>query len=438
MSDQNTDEFEQLRNGILQQLKRNDKGNVANSIENSLLILEKDPLFQGAVRKNLLTDCPELNGTVPWRQDRGMMTDRDLPFIRLHFEQYYGIISDKRLPDALEIAAARNAFHPIREYLLGLEWDSIPRVRFALNHFLGAEVNDFNEECLRVFMYGAAERVFRPGCKFELMLCLTGGQGAGKTSFFRYLALKDEWFSDDLRRLDDENVYRRLQGHWIIEMSEMIAAGSARSVEEIKAFLSRQKDTYKIPYDRFPADRPRQCVFAGTTNKQLFLPLDRSGNRRFLPVSVRPEQAQTHVLKDDRASRAYFDQLWAEIMTQYKTGEYSLCLSGESERQLRREQRRFIQDDTRAGQIIDFMEHYPGDRVCSRLLYREALEHSYEDPGRADTAEICDIVHNAISNGDLSGWRAFESSRRFERYGKQRGWERIQPEKRNGEDGTGT
>ena len=58
------------------------------------------------------------------------------------------------------------------------------------------------------------------------MLCLVGGQGAGKSTFFRLLAGKDEWFSDDLRKLDDENVYRKLQGHWIIEMSEMIATAA--------------------------------------------------------------------------------------------------------------------------------------------------------------------------------------------------------------------
>ena len=47
---------------------------------------------------------------------------------------------------------------------------------------------------------------------------------------------KDEWFSDDLRKLDDDNVYRKLQGHWIIEMSEMIATANAKSIEEIKSF----------------------------------------------------------------------------------------------------------------------------------------------------------------------------------------------------------
>ena len=74
------------------------------------------------------------------------------------------------------------------------------------------------------------------------MLCLVGGQGAGKSTFFRLLAVRDEWFSDDLRKLDDENVYRKLQGHWIIEMSEMMATANAKSIEEIKSFLSRQKE----------------------------------------------------------------------------------------------------------------------------------------------------------------------------------------------------
>ena len=58
------------------------------------------------------------------------------------------------------------------------------------------------------------------------------------------MAVKDEWFSDDLRRLDDDNVYRKLQGHWIIEMSEMIATANAKSIEEIKSFLSKQMESY--------------------------------------------------------------------------------------------------------------------------------------------------------------------------------------------------
>ena len=56
-------------------------------------------------------------------------------------------------------------------------------------------------------------------------------------------------------------------------MSEMIATANAKSIEEIKSFLSKQKETYKVPYETHPADRLRQCIFAGTTNRQDFFPV---------------------------------------------------------------------------------------------------------------------------------------------------------------------
>ena len=72
------------------------------------------------------------------------------------------------------------------------------------SHFLGAEVSDYVEEMLKHFLLGASRRVFSPGSNYEEMRCLGGGQGAGKSSFFRLLAIRDEWFSDDLKKLDDD------------------------------------------------------------------------------------------------------------------------------------------------------------------------------------------------------------------------------------------
>lgn len=60
-------------------------------------------------------------------------------------------------------------------------------------------------------------------------------------------------------KLDDENVYCKIQGHWIIEMSEIIADINAKSIEEMKSFLSRQKENYKISYETHPTDRKQQC-----------------------------------------------------------------------------------------------------------------------------------------------------------------------------------
>ena len=109
----------------------------------------------------------------------------------------------------VEVEQSMLSYHPIRDYLSSLVWDGKERIRFCLRHFLGADADDYTYEALKLFLVGAISRAFQPGCKFEIMLCLVGGQGAGKSTFFRLLAVRDEWFSDDLRKLDDDNVYRR-------------------------------------------------------------------------------------------------------------------------------------------------------------------------------------------------------------------------------------
>ncbi len=58
-------------------------------------------------------------------------------------------------------------------------------------------------------------------------------RGAGKSSFFRLLAVQDDWFSDDLKKLDDENVYRKMQGHWLIEMDDVKSSNFDAKLGEI-------------------------------------------------------------------------------------------------------------------------------------------------------------------------------------------------------------
>ena len=193
---------------------------------------------------------------------------------------------------ALRIEANSRAYHPICEYLEQLEWDGQERIRYVLQRYMGADASDFVYEVVKHFLMEALSRIYRPGCKADEMLCLVGQQGAGKSTFFRFLALNDDWFSDDLKQLNDSKIYEHLRGHWIMEMSEMIAAISAKSNEEIKSFLTRQKDTYRNPYDKYEEDRKRQCIFAGSTNTRQFIPFDRTGARRFLPIAIDSSKAE--------------------------------------------------------------------------------------------------------------------------------------------------
>ncbi len=402
----------------MQLLERTDKGYVRNSMHNVFLAFMCDPMLSGAVRYNILTGRVDLCKQMWWERTAAVMNDTDFNYLMLYLEKHYGLNNETRIRKAISVVAHQNQYHPIREYLNSLKWDGVERIRYVLQHFLGAEVSEYTHEVMRLYLLGAISRVFRPGCKFELMLCLVGGQGVGKSSFFRFLACRDEWFSDDLKHIDDENVFRKMQGHWIIEMSEMIATANAKSIEDIKSFLSRQKETYKVPYATEPEDRLRQCVFGGTSNALDFLPLDRSGNRRFLPVLVDPRKAEVHILEDETASRQYMDQLWAEAMRIYRSGKVQLKLSGKMNEHLVELQQQFMPEDTKVGMIQAFLDEYSGDIVCSKLLYHEALGH-YDEPKNWEIREI-----NEIMNQSVRGWKPYTNPRIYKKYGKQRGWVR--------------
>lgn len=89
-------------------------------------------------------------------------------------------------------------------------------------------------------------------------------------------------------------------------MGEMKATVTAKNIEQIKSFLSRQKETYKVPYEVYPEDRPRQCVFCGTSNDLNFLPLDRTGNRRFAPVMTDITKAKVHILDNEEGEQSLY------------------------------------------------------------------------------------------------------------------------------------
>ena len=215
-----------------------------------------------------------------------------------------------------------------------------------------------------------------------------------------------------------------MEGHFIIEMPEMSAIANTRTIEETKAFISRSKDTYKVPYDRFPKDRPRQCIFGGSSNRVAFLPLDRSGNRRFLPILIDMSKAEVHILEDEAESERYILQLWAEAMHIYFLQKPPLKLPREYEKELVNIQRAFMPEDDRLGMIQGFLDKTSESSVCSRMLYRDAFGQ-FGEPQKRDLMEINEVMNAGIASKEIVGWKKFDKPRRFREFGIQRGWERI-------------
>ena len=332
---------------LKEKLIHNEKGNVTQVIENCETVVREDPLLNGAVRLNRMTGRLEIQKDMGWSRAGPAVNDNDMNNILSYMARNYDLRADKLCWRAITTAAYENSFHPIREYLEELEWDGQERIRYALRHFLGAPEDELTHQCMRMFMIGALRRIYEPGCKFEYVLTLVGGQGIGKSTFYRFLALQDKWFTDDLVGFKSNRIFEKISGHKvvnpeglqvrfadrpgrienssgsprIIEMSEMLAIMNAKGADEVKSFLSRQSDVYRDPYAVFPDDRPRQCVYGATTNRAKCLPFDRTGNRRFLPVLVDEAQAEVHILENEAESRAYIDQI-----VRLKTGGFQVLL----------------------------------------------------------------------------------------------------------------
>ena len=174
-------------------LETTEKGGVRQSIRNCLTVFQRDPLLSGAIAYNILTDRKDIIKPIGFHRESTALNDTDMKYLLLYLEETYGLTNEKKIDNAIGIVANENKYHPIRDYLNTLVWDGTERIRFCLRHFLGADADDYTYEALKLFLLGAISRAFQPGCKFEIMLCLVGGQGAGKSTFFRLLAVRDEW-----------------------------------------------------------------------------------------------------------------------------------------------------------------------------------------------------------------------------------------------------
>jgi len=167
------------------------------------------------------------------------------------------------------------------------------------------------------------------------MMVWESAQGLNKSQALRLLAVRDDWFSDDLPlNCEGKEVIERTRGRWIVEAAELHGLRKG-DVEHLKSFQSRQIDRARMAYGRMVTEVPRQFVVVGTTNADRYLK-DTTGNRRFWPIKVKLFDLDT--LRQDR------DQLWAEAAAAEAKGA-SIRLAKDLYPAAAAEQAERVQDD---------------------------------------------------------------------------------------------
>jgi putative DNA primase/helicase len=408
---------------------------------NAEIILSHGP-FEGVLAYDAFGNTEVIRGDLPWRKRERPQDDYE-PWLasddeRLmhYFGVKYNITNRSIVRAAFTEVTRRNSFHPIKEYLESAPWDGIPRVDTLFHVYLGAPDGLYEREVTRKILVAAVKRIYEPGCKFDEMVVLVGPQGAHKSSLLARLGGK--WFTDSIKSLDSKEAGEQLQRAWIVEIAEL-SAFKKSEMEEVKAFLSKTADRYRVAYDRVVSEFPRKCVFFGTTNTMDFLK-DPTGGRRFWPIVVNPDARQKSHF--EHLTDYEVQQIWAEALHYYRHGE-SIRLSPEAAKIALERQQLHTERDPWEGLIVEYLEtplpdnwedmdlwqrrtylespngEVPRTTVSAAEIWAECLGNDPAKLSPWDARRIRDIVRN------LPGWRERDGKKRLKLYGIQRVFERV-------------
>lgn len=432
---------EEYDNSWIEELEATTKGEYENSANNLNLIMQNDQMLKNAFAFNIFDNKRYITRSLPWRKIKAsveLFRDVDYSGLRNYIECVYGITASQKIDDALALEFERKSYHPIINYLKALTWDGLSRIDTLLIDYFGAVDNDYTRAAIRKSLCAAVARVFEPGIKFDLALILSGEQGTYKSTFVKKLGM--DWFSDTFTTVQGKEAFEQIQGAWIIEMAELSGLKKAE-VETIKHFIAKREDSFRPAYGRTVETYKRQCVFFGTTNSRDFL-RDPTGDRRFMPIDVRPEYVKKSVIED--LTQEEIDQIWAEAYVLYKAGE-PLYLVGAEDDIAKDARRAHTETDERSGVIQKYLDlKYPADWpkmdlyerrawledpikkkgseqkdfTCIAEIWCECLGRDKTDMSRYNTREINEIMRA------MPDWEFISSTKSFPIYGTQKYYKR--------------
>lgn len=353
----------------------------AATLDNVLEILLHQPTWRGVFQydefgSNILAVNP------PTRLDaerRGEMSDVDITRFRSWCSYRHNLtVSEICAKQAIELAARRLSFHPVRAYLDSLVWDGFPRLDHAAEIFFGH--TGVERELLCRFLIGAVRRIYQPGCKFDTMLVLIGPMGYRKSQFISAL-FGDDWTNRSKIAMGTKDGQSILAGAWVHEMPEL-STFRRTDAETRKAFLRETFDRFRRAYTQYEVTVQRQCCFVGTTNDETFLEED---DRAIWPIEV-----VRKIDLDDVAEHR--DQLWAEAVARCKAGEPH-WLEDDSDDEVRAHREERTHEDPWISAIREQLERDPKREWTIAQILDTVVGIQLKDRTRSHELRVSRVLH---------------------------------------------
>ncbi len=353
--------------------------------------------------KEILTNLRknELTGAIEYDDANGKTIElegNDLDLMTTKLACEHGVfIPEQRIKSAIQYAAGKNKYCPIRRYLDSCsahaiphkDWDRIGEV------FLGNK-NQLSTLAMQRMMIGAVARAYNPGCSMSWLPILVGAQGVGKSMFSRSL-VPEKLFAEvstPLETLMKEQY--RLHVAWLLELPEIDHFFQSRNIENFKNLITTRCDEVRRPYASLPERLLRRFVMIGTTNRNQFL-VDSTGNRRFVPLEI----GSGFLIPWKQISEER-DSLWASAVQAYREGNSYEFNSGEIAQIAE-----YIQEFGDPDPWMEKISHYVSlkEEVSAAEVLTKALDLDPRQQGRREARRVADVLQTL-------GWRRLNTSRK--------------------------
>jgi putative DNA primase/helicase len=218
------------------------------------------------------------------------------------------------VPDFMSMLCAKNPFHPARIWVESKAWDGTSRLAAWYATIQAKDGQALKERMMRKWAISCIAALFKHGgVSAHGVLTLLGDQGIGKTSWLLNLVPRGLGFAKDgmILRPDSPDSVRQVTSAWLVELGELDATFRKSDIAALKAFITQDSDTYRLPYARKNTVNPRRTVFFASVNDVKFLS-DSTGNRRYWTIDCENINYQHDI---------DMQQLWAEVKVLFDNGE---------------------------------------------------------------------------------------------------------------------
>lgn len=426
-------------------------GQTLDNANNWRILMEHDPVLNKLAynKMNLatITHCD-----FPWRKvtegKDDQLTNADRAQISAHIQCTYNMRRPpkEQINDAIAMVAQDHAFHPVEEYLEGLQWDGVSRIET----WLPGEADSYKRSVARLAAVQAVARMLDPGVKVDNCLIVAGGEGVGKSWLIERMARGWTCTLGPIDRGNARDTIMIMSRSWVAVADEGYSLKKA-DADNMKNFITRTHDEVRLPYASETEILPRRQVIWGTTNDPTFLRAQ-EGNRRFLIVNVSKK------IDFDKYTSEFVDQVWAEAVHIWKEsrakygvdGNPVLRLNDEEEAVAKDVREEATEEEPLVGLIQDYLDTLvpdnwermpveerirwlqmseqgltqPGtcriERVCSLEIFLVMLEKRCGRPSRVESLEIAEALRK------IPGWESSGAKRsRFPFFGQQRYFSRV-------------